>query len=102
MGNREKKIRTLSDPKKRNYVSGFLNPTDLHSSGWSVEALCKSRWWERPSWHRKNSENGYIRLIKMKMKNGEFLSPVDRLHSIGVNHRSKNYRTKDWCSSRSR
>ncbi|GFS97608.1 hypothetical protein NPIL_546051 [Nephila pilipes] len=42
VGDRLTEIRTLSDPNKWNYVPGSLNPADLPSCGYNVEALCKS------------------------------------------------------------
>ncbi|GFQ67246.1 uncharacterized protein TNCT_438691 [Trichonephila clavata] len=86
-GDPEKEIRTLSDPERRDYVPDLLNPSDLPSRGCNVEALSISRcdnhlkidWPLARVIQLFPSEDGDVRLTKVKMKNGKFLHPIDRL-----------------------
>ncbi|GFY09514.1 uncharacterized protein TNCV_4321931 [Trichonephila clavipes] len=56
VANRVKEIRQLTQIQSWKYVPVNMNIADLLSRGCSPRQMLSSRWWERPSWLKQNSE----------------------------------------------
>lgn len=56
VGNRVKKIVSVSSSQSWRHVPGILNPADLPSRGCTPAELKDSNWWEGPEWLRRPME----------------------------------------------
>ncbi|GFX28767.1 hypothetical protein TNCV_4250061 [Trichonephila clavipes] len=78
--------RTLSDSEKKTYVTGSLNPSDLHSRGCRVEVLSKSRYSPPGSATAYQLQHHSInrQAVNRVAKNDAYLALSPTFHNVSI------------------